>query len=1308
MSRLHHIQPEVSIFAVSPNPPPKPRKIKSEPPPLKPAIWPSKQPAASMQLQQFLKAQRLSQKQLVQRGPPPLNKMQYFANDSRTEYQKQQQAMHQKMMQQRAIINSHTNNNSIREDSPNPMDFLEIGVHAGNCIINNIPRDKPRSNFKSGGSLSQSDSGSRRKNANPRKVARENEIEPPGPSDHFLLSQIKQENLRQSCLLCERNFSNKIDLSQHISEVHGIEPSDLHKLNGHLGEDEELAESMMEAETVFFCEVCTREFQDKASLWLHMVRGHKQEAAVTCGVCMKICSDSKSLMEHVNIQHPKNCDTADSVQRRYRCQVCARQHDTKKKMMRHVVIHTVYDNDGQIIDPDKLIIINNNFHPTKSSNNEHYTISCQVCHKVFPSEEKLLRHMSSVHLMTGCDDMITTTAVTTTGNSSQSSFVNRCELCGDSCGSRTEKWWHVLKEHGTNETLICPKPDCRKLFVSPSLQIEHQSHHETQGELPNTCEVCGRLWPNRNDFYKHIMAVHAECMPLLCGICLKVHVDVPNLREHIKEKHEPLVSKENAIYCDICGRTYTKWSKMMRHRSIHNVEDQVSHFVTDQLTEVNLKCTLCPDTEFKTVEEISEHRKNDHQLHVCDLCSKYYSGNNHLWKHVSRQHKGHPDVTCSLCARTSASKVHLKRHMIKYHSDPVDQLIDKSNNSICAELNAIHQCIRCDKVFRIRSLLKKHLKYCKGKRDAMPIPKEKGHYPCTKCGKTFEYQTYLNRHLKHSHLVQYCEICSEDKTGEHFDSKMLLMDHIREKHGNDPELCCDVEGCDKVMRTKVDCQKHKRDHVRKVFSYVCEFCGDMHSNKKTYRKHLRQRHKGNTQYLCGVCMEVCVDNDGLSKHLHEAHPQTFSKSNICQICGKMFTLGSKVGEHIDKIHGKNLKPCKICWKVFSDMDKLKDHIENHPAKEEFPKVATPVKKPIEPKPKTPKLYGLPKELAELGFNEEQQESLKRDIDDVTSDINTKRLRKLHSCTVCYKSFRFETDLYDHKREEHSIIEDSYMEEETERKEQQPAVPKSNKTVCGICKKEWISLKHFWQHLIRAHRTEAAFVCGICCKITKNYDELALHLDNHHPNATVLSLFACDVCGRNHNAFSKLQKHRIIHSTAPPVFPKFHCDECELVFNSKSYGEKHILSHGPGSKLCKGKDLCQEMDEDMLDDQIEEEEEEEEEVEDGGDVETENKGDDDEDEEEEEEDVEQIDDDGDDDDNEQNDDVEDDEDVEQNAEEEEDDDDDEQNDDVDAEEDKEQVEADDDEEEDVEENGVDDQDDDEDEEQEEEEDDDDEV
>lgn len=96
---------------------------------------------------------------------------------------------------------------------------------------------------------------------------------------------------------------------------------------------------------------------------------------------------------------------------------------------------------------------------------------------------------------------------------------------------------------------------------------------------------------------------------------------------------------------------------------------------------------------------------------------------------------------------------------------------------------------------------------------------------------------------------------------------------------------------------------------------------------------------------------------------------------------KTFTVGSIVGEHICKIHGKNLKLCKICWKVFSDIDNFKHNIENHLKKEDSPEAATPIKIPVQ----TPKLYyGLSKELAEFGFNEEQQENLKSDTDDITS------------------------------------------------------------------------------------------------------------------------------------------------------------------------------------------------------------------------------------------------------------------------------------------------------------------------------------
>lgn len=62
-------------------------------------------------------------------------------------------------------------------------------------------------------------------------------------------------------------------------------------------------DNMMEIETVFVCEICTRDFNDRASLWLHIRATHKECAAFACGVCLKICKDNNQLQNHVNMYH---------------------------------------------------------------------------------------------------------------------------------------------------------------------------------------------------------------------------------------------------------------------------------------------------------------------------------------------------------------------------------------------------------------------------------------------------------------------------------------------------------------------------------------------------------------------------------------------------------------------------------------------------------------------------------------------------------------------------------------------------------------------------------------------------------------------------------------------------------------------------------------------------------------------------------------------------------------------------------------------------------------------------------------------
>lgn len=74
----------------------------------------------------------------------------------------------------------------------------------------------------------------------------------------------------------------------------------------------------IEIETVFVCETCKRDFNDRASLWLHIRAMHKEYAAFTCGVCLKMCFDNTQLQNHVYMYHGRS-KLLISEQRRYSC-----------------------------------------------------------------------------------------------------------------------------------------------------------------------------------------------------------------------------------------------------------------------------------------------------------------------------------------------------------------------------------------------------------------------------------------------------------------------------------------------------------------------------------------------------------------------------------------------------------------------------------------------------------------------------------------------------------------------------------------------------------------------------------------------------------------------------------------------------------------------------------------------------------------------------------------------------------------------------------------------------------------------------
>lgn len=226
-------------------------------------------------------------------------------------------------------------------------------------------------------------------------------------------------------------------------------------------EQENGNENMLEVETVFVCEICTRDFNDRASLWLHIRATHKEFAAFACGICLKICENNAQLLSHVNMYHGGS-KLLMSEQRRYSCTVCGRQHDSRKKLMTHVKIHNLDPN----YDPSNFVQLNANYYNESINSNdgnelimdiddEGEKMDCYICCKTFPSEDHLVRHQRNAHKSEQAElgSNGRSTPQNGTGNRAQYHLFYVCELCGSSHPSKWERWLHVSSMH-SNEPSI--------------------------------------------------------------------------------------------------------------------------------------------------------------------------------------------------------------------------------------------------------------------------------------------------------------------------------------------------------------------------------------------------------------------------------------------------------------------------------------------------------------------------------------------------------------------------------------------------------------------------------------------------------------------------------------------------------------------------------------------------------------------------------------------------------------------------------------------------------------------------------------
>ncbi|KAF9416872.1 hypothetical protein HW555_005875 [Spodoptera exigua] len=264
----------------------------------------------------------------------------------------------------------------------------------------------------------------------------------------------------------------------------------------------------------------------------------------------------------------------------------------------------------------------------------------------------------------------------------------------------------------------------------------------------------------------------------------------------------------------------------------------------------------------------------------CETCLIGFNYKKSYLAHVAGKHSADQgDYICPICKTIIPSiesfTAHYKRHMRssidthRYHKDTHKARVQ------CTE--AVHEyhnafpCTICDKVFRWKTSLKRHLE----KHEVKGKTSSSAAY-CSMCNVNFSsicsYQRHMKNSLKHVTQDQLKFIC--DHCNKRFADKTKLRDHIEEKHLHKTYQC---HICLKPSKNRVGLDQHIRNvHKGRPNNKMCHHCGKGFPTKVQLESHIRT-HTGERPFICEFCPTTFSQQSNLYKHNRQVHLNIKSK-----------------------------------------------------------------------------------------------------------------------------------------------------------------------------------------------------------------------------------------------------------------------------------------------------------------------------------------------------------------------------------------------------------------------------------------------
>lgn len=274
--------------------------------------------------------------------------------------------------------------------------------------------------------------------------------------------------------------------------------------------------------------------------------------------------------------------------------------------------------------------------------------------------------------------------------------------------------------------------------------------------------------------------------------------------------------------------------------------------------------TISPETCAKDDSNLEECGETCLKTEICKICDKPFTDAKFLEKHLSSVHlvQSKHRFQCALCSKTYTKNHDLTRHLRNKHDLNLGN--SKTNKSsdvmkFCFKTSSgkkLFYCDFCPKVFNKGSNLLRH----------RTMHSDFKAFCCSLCGKNFRLNASLTRHIKevHQEVRSFkCPICQKE-----FKNKYSLDEHSNIHSDNRPYVC---KVCGKGFRQNASLFIHNQYHAKNEL-FQCNICQKTFNTKHNVKRHILC-HSQQKEFSCQVCAKQFSSRQGLYKHQKLHHMQ---------------------------------------------------------------------------------------------------------------------------------------------------------------------------------------------------------------------------------------------------------------------------------------------------------------------------------------------------------------------------------------------------------------------------------------------------